>query len=163
MQNKDFSISFFTDKTPVDVFNAVLNPRAWWSEEITGQTEKINDVFDYQFGDIHRCRMKLIEVVPNQKVLWLVLDNDFNFTNDKTEWINTTVVFEISTKDNKTELLFTHIGLVPDYECYEACYQGWSHYIGKSLRDYIVTGTGLPNRNGQAQTEKERELQTPAK
>ena len=30
--------------------------------------------------------MKLIEVVPNKKVVWLVLDNHFNFTEDQSEW-----------------------------------------------------------------------------
>jgi hypothetical protein len=48
--------------------------------------------------DLHKCTMKLIEVIPNKKVVWLVLDNYFSFTQDKTEWIGTKIEFEISRK-----------------------------------------------------------------
>ncbi len=30
--------------------------------------------------------MKLIEVIPHKKVVWLVVENYFNFTEDKSEW-----------------------------------------------------------------------------
>jgi NAD(P)-dependent dehydrogenase (short-subunit alcohol dehydrogenase family) len=52
--------------------------------------------------------------VPNKKVVWLVLDNCFNFTQDKTEWKDTNVVFEISKEGDKTKIHFTHHGLVPE-------------------------------------------------
>jgi hypothetical protein len=42
--------------------------------------------------------------------------------------------------------------------CYEACSQGWTHYIGESLRDLILTGTGQPNDEDSAYTEFERHL-----
>jgi len=158
MQNQDFTTTVVVNNTPAEVFKAVLNPRGWWSEDIKGATENLNDVFVYQFEDIHRCKVQLTEVVPDKKVVWHILDNAFNFTKDKTEWINTNVIFEIKTTGDQTTLVFTHAGLTPADECYEACYQGWSHYIGRSLRDYIITGKGLPNKGGQAQTEKERDL-----
>jgi hypothetical protein len=53
------------------------------------------------------------------------MDNYFDFTQDKSEWKGTKIVFEISQKDNKTQLHFTHVGLVPEYECYDICRQGW--------------------------------------
>ena len=108
------------DQTPKEVFNAINNVRGWWSEEIEGGTDKLNDEFDYHYEDVHSCKMKLIEVIPDKKVVWLVLDNYFNFTKDKSEWKDTKIIFEISKKDNKTQLHFTHQGLVPEYECYEA-------------------------------------------
>lgn len=74
-------------------------------------------------------RDKLVEVVPNERVVWHVLDNYFNFTKDKAEWIDTKVHFEISPVGNKTELRFTHVGLVPDYECYDVCQDAWGAYI----------------------------------
>ena len=72
------------------------------------------------------CKMKLMEVIPDKKVVWLVLDNYFNFTKDKSEWKGTKVIFEISQKDNKTQLRFTHQGLVPEYECFEICRDAWT-------------------------------------
>src|SRR5688572_24668304 len=121
MTTKDFTAKILVDQTPTEVFNAINNVRGWWSENIEGGTEKLNDEFDYRYQDVHSCRMRLIESVPGKKVVWLVLDNYFNFTNDKSEWKNTRVIFEISKKGNQTELHFTHEGLVPEYECYEAC------------------------------------------
>jgi hypothetical protein len=158
MKNQDFTTTFMVGKTPTEVFNAINNPRAWWSEEIVGSTDKPNDVFDYHFEDIHACKVQVLEVIPDKKVVWHILENDFNFTTDKTEWVNTDVVFDISAQDGKTKITFTHIGLQPTYECYEACHQGWTHYIQNSLKKYITSGEGEPNRTGAPQTETEKML-----
>jgi len=158
MKTSDFTTTTLVDQTPEEAFNAINNVRRWWSEEIEGSTDKLNDEFKYHYEDVHRCRIKLIEVVPNKKVVWLVQENYFNFTQDKTEWVGTKMIFDISRKDNKTEIRFTHLGLVPEYECYDACRQGWTHYIQNSLHSLIETGKGKPNAAGKPQTETEKEL-----
>jgi hypothetical protein len=142
----DFRTTIFLDQTPKEAFKAITSPGGWWSEEIEGGTEKLNDEFFYHYKDIHLCRMKLVEVVPNQKVVWLVLDNYFKFTKDKSEWKDTKVVFEIAKKGKQTEITFTHQGLVPQYECYEICREAWTHYVTESLRDLIISGKGKPNK-----------------
>jgi hypothetical protein len=81
---------------------------------------------------------------PRPKVVWVVLDNYFNFTEDKTEWKGTKVIFEVSKKDDKTQLRFTHEGLVPEYECFNVCSNAWGSYINGSLRSLITTGKGQP-------------------
>jgi len=158
MKNQDFTTSILVEQPPKEAFKAIINPRGWWSEEIEGDTDNLNDVFHYHFEDVHSCQIKLIEIVPGRKVVWLIQDNHFNFTKDKTEWVDTKVVFEISTQGEKTQVRFTHLGLVPDYECYDACHQGWTHYIQKSLQNFITTGKGEPNKTGKAQTETEKKL-----
>ena len=145
MENQDFTTSILVDQTPEEAFNAINNVRGWWSEEIEGDTDKLHDEFTYHFKDVHRCTMKLIEVIPDKKVVWLVTDNYFNFTEDKTEWIGTKIIFEISRNDKQTKIDFTHQGLVPDYECYQVCNDAWSNYIKNSLRNLITTGKGQPN------------------
>jgi hypothetical protein len=157
MQDQNFTTTILVDQTPNEAFNAINNVRGWWSEEIEGSTEKLNDEFTYHYGDVHRCRMKLVEVIPDKKVVWLVLDNYFNFTRDKTEWTGTKVIFDIVGKENKTEINFTHAGLVPEYECYDACREGWTHYIENSLRSLITTGKGKPNAAEKPQTESEKQ------
>jgi hypothetical protein len=146
MAASDFKTTIVVDQTPEEVFNAINNVRGWWSEEVEGATEKLNDEFTYHYKDVHLCKMKLIEVVPDKKVVWLVLDNYFNFIEDKTEWKNTKIIFEIIQKNNKTELHFTHQGLVPEYECFEICREGWTNYINSSLRNLIMKGKGQPNQ-----------------
>jgi len=158
MATADFTTTIVVDQTPEKVFNAVTNPRGWWSEEIEGSTNKRNDEFEYHYEDVHRCKMKLIEVVPGKKVVWLVLDNYFKFTKDKSEWTGNKIIFEITEKDNKTKLQFTQLGLVPDYECFEICRDAWSNYINNSLRSLITTGKGKPNAMGKPQTESEKNL-----
>ena len=109
MTLQDYSTTILVDQTPSEVFNAVNNVRGWWSEEVEGETEKLNDVFLYHYKDVHIAKMKLIEVIPNKKVVWLVLDNHFSFTKDKSEWVDTKIIFEITKKDGKTQLRFTQL------------------------------------------------------
>lgn len=141
---KDLTFSFRVDQTPEEVFTAVNNVRGWWSEALEGNTEKQGDEFVYRYKDIHMSKQKLVEVIPNKKVIWLVTEGYLNFVNEQNEWEGTTISFDISRKGDKTELVFTHHGLTPQKECYEACNGGWSHYIIKSLLPLITTGKGIP-------------------
>ncbi len=104
MTISDFATGILVGQTPTEVFNAINNVRGWWSEEIEGSTDKLNDEFTYHYKDVHNCKMKLIEVISDKKVVWLVLDNYFSFTKDKSEWIGTKIIFEISGRDNKTQI-----------------------------------------------------------
>lgn len=158
MSAQDFTTTIVLDQSPENVFKAIQNVRGWWSEEVEGKTADLNDEFNYHYEDIHRCKIKLTEVTPNKKMVWLIQENYFSFTQDDTEWTNTKAVFEISTENNKTKLVFTHQGLVPDYECYEVCKSGWTNYIQNSLQKLITTGKGEPNSTGKPQTETEKKL-----
>jgi hypothetical protein len=142
---QNFSTTFSVEQTPKEVFDAITNPRGWWSEEIEGSTDRPNDEFTYSYKDVHLCRMKLTEVIPDKRVVWHVVDNYFNFTEDKTEWTGTDICFEIAGKDGRTEVRFTHRGLVPAYECFDVCSNSWGFYIAGSLRSLITTGKGQPN------------------
>lgn len=158
MATSDFTTTILVDQTPQEAFNAINNVRGWWSEEIEGSTDKLNDEFNYHYEDVHLCKIKLIEVIPNKKVVWLVKENYFKFTKDKSEWTGTKINFDILEKDNKTEIRLTHFGLVPEYECFEICKEGWTNYIQNSLRKLITTGKGMPNATGKPQTEAEKKL-----
>lgn len=157
MTDNSFATTFAIDQTPEQAFAAINNVRGWWSQEIEGSTDRLGEAFDYRYSDVHRCRIMVTELVPGKRVAWHVLNNYFSFTNDTTEWTGTDIVFDIARKAGKTEVRFTHIGLVPEYECYEACHEGWSTYINSSLRDLIATGKGQPNV-GEPMTENERAL-----
>lgn len=158
MTDHDFTTAFTVEQSPEAAFAAITNVRGWWSEDIDGPTDQAGKAFKYRFHDIHRCEIQVTELVPGKKVSWLVLDNYFNFTRDETEWTGTWIIFDITrTGDGQTEVRVTHQGLVPDYECYEACSNGWTTYVNGSLRDLIITGKGQPNV-GQPMNETERAL-----
>lgn len=155
--NQSYTATFTVEQTPAEAFTAINNVRGWWSQAIEGDTNKLGAVFYYHYQDIHRCTFKITEFVPGQKVVWHVLQNYFNFVQDKTEWTGTDVVFELTQKEDKTEVRFTHVGLVPAYECYTVCSDGWGTYINGSLRSLMTTGQGQPNV-GEAITASERVL-----
>jgi hypothetical protein len=142
MNNQNFATSIFVEQSPAEVFKAINNPRAWWSEEIEGTTDKLNAEWNYHFGDTHRSKMKVIEMIPDKKVVWLVKENYFKFTKDPSEWIGNKITFEISRQGDKTQLVFSQIGLIPAYECYNVCRDAWTGFIQKSLQSLIASGKG---------------------
>src|SRR5258708_17025020 len=155
MSNQNFTAAISADQTPEQAFHAINNVRGWWSENIEGSTNKLGDEFTYPYKDVHACKMKLVEVIPNKKVVWLVVDNYFNFTKDKTEWKDTKIIFEVSKEGDKTEIRFTHLGLVPEYECFDVCSNAWGSYINGSLRSLITTGKGQPNQKEKEHAEND--------
>jgi hypothetical protein len=154
MKNQDFTATISVERTPEEAFDAINNVRGWWSGNIEGGTEKLGDEFTYRYKDVHSCKIKIAELIPGKKVVWHVLDNRFNFTKDKNEWKGTDVIFEVSKKGNKTEVRFTHRGLVPEYECFDVCSNAWGSYINGSLRSLIATGQGHPNPKEKGDGEK---------
>ena len=146
LDTQNFTTTFLVDQTPREVFHAITNVRGWWSEDIEGSTTHLNDEFIYRAKDVHYCKMKVIEVIPDKTVVWLVTYNYFNFVKDQSEWMGTHVRFDISQQGNKTQLLFTHEGLVPAFECYGVCSPAWTHYVQESLLSLITRGKGHPNQ-----------------
>ena len=97
---------------------------------------------------------RITEWVPGKKVVWHVVDSHINFVKDRTEWNGTDIVFDIDRQRGKTELRFTHVGLVPAFECYGDCSGAWGFYINDSLRSLITTGQGQPNQTEEENREK---------
>ena len=146
MSDQNYTTSLTVDQTPEEVFDAINNVRGWWSEEIEGDTDKLGAEFKFHQEDLHRSTHKITEFVPGKKVVWHTTDSHISFVKDKTEWNGTDIVFEITKKGDKTELCFTHVGLVPAFECYGDCSDAWGIYINGSLRSLITTGKGKPNQ-----------------
>jgi hypothetical protein len=146
MSNQSYTATISVDQSPKQALEAIRNVRGWWSEEIEGSTAKVGDEFKYHYQNHHKCTMKLVELVLDKRVAWLVTDNFFDFVEDEAEWKGTKVVFDIAKEGDKTVIHFTHEGLVPAYECYNVCSDAWGSYIRGSLKSLIATGKGSPNR-----------------
>lgn len=141
----DFTATITVNKSAPQAFQAILDLRGWWSEEIEGNPEMLNETFDYHYKDVHLCKLKLIEKTADKKVVWLVVDNYFSFIKDRTEWVNTRLVFELTEQRNATEIKFIHQGLTSADECYDICHDAWTSYIKSSLKNFIEAGKGNPN------------------
>ena len=145
MNKQNFMTTISVDQTPEEVFAAINNVHGWWSGEIEGHTDKLGAEFTYRYKDVHRSKQKITEFVPGKKIVWHVLDSHLSFVKDKNEWNETDIVFDISEEQDKTEVRFTHLGLVPQYECYGSCSNAWATLINGNLRKLITTGKGLPD------------------
>ena len=152
MNDQNFTTTFTVDQTPEEAFAAINNVRGWWTGEpgIEGSTDKLGDEFTYRYEPHHYSKQKVAELIPGKKVVWLVLDSKLNFIEDKTEWKGTKITFEITKKGKKTEVRFTHVGLLPEIECFNACSNAWGSYINGSLRNLIATRKATPSLKAKA-------------
>lgn len=140
-----FTSSIVVSKSPQEVFESINNVRGWWLDTIEGDTDKPNSEFKFYVRERLQFHFKIIEMVPYEKVVWQVLEQNFEDT-DQQEWAGTTVLFEILEDEKQTRLRFTHLGLVPSLECYETCQNAWTNYIHISLFNFIKDGNGEPNK-----------------
>ena len=145
MEKKNYTATIEVAKSPQQVFSCVKDVSKWWSKDFKGNSTKLNDEFVINHPDRHYSKQKLIEVIPDIKIVWLVTESKLNWIKkDQAEWTNTKMIFEITTAGDKTILHFTHEGLIPEKECYAMCEKGWSMIIKSWLFHFITYGTSSP-------------------
>lgn len=150
MATRDFTITLSVDCTPAEAFRAISDVRAWWTEDMHGSSQQLHDEFTVRFfDDIHVSTQRLVEVVPDKRVVWLVTKSKLSFLEDQNEWTGTKIIFQIAEHEAKTQIRFAHLGLVPESECYEDCSVGWQRYITGSLLPLLADGRGNPELNAQ--------------
>src|SRR6476620_3834240 len=142
MTNMNYTATIAVEKSPQVVFDCLKEVPKWWSKDFEGNSAKLNDEFIINHPNQHYSKQKLVEVIPGKKVVWLVTESKLNWLkNNKEEWTNTKMIFEISTNVDKTVLHFTHEGLTPGKECYAMCEKGWNIIIKDWLLHLITVGT----------------------
>jgi hypothetical protein len=145
MSSQNFTTTFVVEQTPEEAFAAINDVRGWWSGEIEGRTDVLGAEFTYRYQDIHYSKQKITELIPGKRVVWRVVDAYVEFAEDPDEWIGTEITFAAARTGSQTEVHFTHLGLVPEFECFDKCSSAWRFYINDSLRNLITAGRGAPN------------------
>lgn len=146
MKDPNFHTSITVNARPDEAFNSINNVTQWWTENMEGSSQKLNDEFTVRFDDIHVSTQRLVEFIPGKKVVWLVTDSALNFIADRQEWNNTRIIFAVTDIGNQTRIDFTHSGLIPGIEGYNACSNAWTGYVHDSLKKPIETGKGKPEK-----------------
>lgn len=134
MKKENFVYRFKSSQSPETVFKLLQNIEQWWSgvyeETIKGKSQKLNDEFSFLAGGgAHYSTQKLVELVPAKRIAWLVTGSKLSFLSKPDEWTGTHFSFDLSADGNETDIIFTHDGLTPQIECYDACSSGWTSYL----------------------------------
>jgi hypothetical protein len=143
MEQQNYRGSIAAGITPQEAFEGIAQVNGWWAKNFEGSAEKLNDVFTVHFGDTF-VTFKVTESIPGEKLAWHVTDCYLPWLNDKTEWNGTTVLFEISPLGDDTQVTMTHIGLVPEVECFDMCEAGWNQHFKGSLLKMLTAHAGVP-------------------
>jgi len=143
MNQQNYQSSIAADFTPAEAFEAISRVNEWWAKNFAGSAEKLNDVFTVHFGETF-VTFKITECIPDEKIAWHVTDCFLPWLKEKTEWNGTTVVFEISPLGHETQVTMTHLGLVPEVECYNGCEAGWNRHFKGSLFKLLTEHSGVP-------------------
>ena len=143
METKNFHKTITVNAPAAITMKKISQVNDWWAKNLTGKAESLNDKFSVHFGETF-VDFQISELIPNKKVVWRVIGCNLHWINNKKEWNCTEVVFEISEKENSTQIDFTHVGLVPGIECYNDCEAGWNGHVTGSLVKFINEGKGMP-------------------
>jgi len=143
MNQQNYQSSIAADFTPQEAFEGISHVNEWWAKNFEGSAEKLNDVFTVHFGDTF-VTFEVTESIAGKKIAWHVTNCYLPWLSDKTEWNGTMVVFEISPLGDETQVTMTHIGLVPEVECFGACEAGWNQHIKGSLFKLLTEHAGVP-------------------
>lgn len=139
MENS-FTATITVSKNAEHVFRSICDTRGWWTGEFTGDAKALGSEFTYKYKDMHSSIQKVTTFEPNKKIVWEVTDATISFLKDKHEWVGTNIIFEIEENGDETTIKFTHDGVTPNSECWEACSSGWSGLIKENLKNFIETG-----------------------
>jgi len=141
MAKKSFTATTEFEKTSQEVFKAITADVAkWWGgKDLEGSSMKLNDEFIIHHPGSHYSKQKLVEVIPDKRIVWLVKDSNLHWLKkDPHQWTGTKLVFEITGKIDTTVLHFTHEGLTPEKESYARCSDGWNMVIKEWLYNFIA-------------------------
>lgn len=144
MNHHDYRIHINANITASEAFKRINAVSDWWAKDFTGRSQQLGDTFTVRFGNTF-VDFKITEVVPDERVIWKVIDSHLPWLQNKDEWTGTTVVWEVTQVNGITQIGMTHVGLVPDVECYGKCELGWNFYVGESLRKLMAENVGMPD------------------
>jgi len=69
MTTTDFTTTLLVNQSAAEVYNAINNVRGWWHGEVEGSTDQLHDEFDYRMKHFHYSKQKVVELIPNKKVV----------------------------------------------------------------------------------------------
>jgi len=109
----------------------------WWTVETTGSGGAVGDVLRFRFHGQGGADMEVVELRPDERVVWRVIDGP-------AEWIGTTIEFDLRQDGDYTVVLFAHRGWREPVEFMNHCSTRWGSFL-LSLKSLVETGEGQPS------------------
>ncbi len=109
-----YSVAIEVTKSPNEFFHSLVDLTKWWPEIFIGENLKLNSEFVLKSGEGHYSKNKVIEFVPEKKVVWQVKES--RRKEDNFDWTGTKMIFELKPGAGNTEIKFTYDGVVFENE-----------------------------------------------
>src|SRR6185369_944350 len=98
MENKNYittnySVEIELPKPLTVVFNHLINLKEWWPEDFEGEDVRLNSEFVFTTGDSHYSKNKVIEFVPDKRLVWVATSGIRK--SDNYEWTGTKMIFDL--------------------------------------------------------------------
>lgn len=128
--------------SPKRVYQALTTAegiRGWWTRDahldsrIGGAGE-----FRFSYKGAFTTTVRIQELKPPTRVVWNTI------ASFRSEWISTTITFDLRTEGDDTVVSFAHRGFKEADEAYALTTTGWGYYL-VSLQQYLETGEGAPS------------------
>jgi len=113
-KSANYTVAIELAKFPDAVFNHLIDLSKWWPEEFEGESIKLNAEFVFRTGDAHYSKNKVLEFVPNEKLVWVATESIRK--TDNFDWTGTKFIFELRPKGDNTLIKFTYDGVVLEGE-----------------------------------------------
>lgn len=123
------------------VFDALSKQMELWWGKVDQTIKGVGDEFSVFFGKAY-WTFQIVEFEENDSMAWKVIDGQPEFNN---EWVGTLLLWQLKEDEGKVIVSFTHLGLVPEFDCYDICAPTWDMFITKSLKQFVETGKGTPH------------------
>ncbi|NEA35750.1 SRPBCC domain-containing protein [Streptomyces sp. SID13031] len=108
----------------------------WWTTDTQGEAGEVGGVIGFKFvpGGFD---MKVVELVPDKRVLWQVVEGP-------EEWIGTHISWDLEQVDEWAIIHFKHEGWKEQVEFMAHCSTKWASFL-LSLKSLIETTKGAPS------------------
>jgi uncharacterized protein YndB with AHSA1/START domain len=112
----------------------------WWTTDTQGQS-KVDGLLKFRFSidgkEIGGFDMKVLELQPDKRVLWQVVDGP-------ADWVGTKISFDLKQEGEYAIVLFNHQGWSAPVEFMHHCSTKWAMFL-MSLKSFVETGKGSPS------------------
>ena len=143
--DQDYHAAILVDEDRKNAFEKITRVSEWWTKSFKGGSRKVGDTFSVTFGKTF-VDFRVTEFVPGNRIVWKVTDCSLHWIQNKKEWKDTEIVWDVTEENGRTRIGMTHVGLVPDIECYSNCNDGWNFYVHKSLLGFLTMNQGKPDK-----------------